>query len=234
MAQFQAQEPKYKRLLDTIRSEIQRGIYQVHDQIPSEKELGERFDVSRVTVRRALKELTEEGLLERYQGKGTYVSMPRIPRDLRSVTSFHASCTMMGLKGSARVILRQLIAPTERDLRELQLSGDAHVIEVRRLCLADDAPVMLEINHFPPQYAWLLDEDLSGSLYQMLSERKIEPDKAIHEISLCRAGEDDARWLETQKGEALLCVEETIFDQKGKPLHTSCQHIRADRFTFRI
>ena len=161
MAQFQAQEPKYKRLLDTIRSEIQRGIYQVHDQIPSEKELGERFDVSRVTVRRALKELTEEGLLERYQGKGTYVSMPRIQRDLRSVTSFHASCTMMGLKGSARVILRQLIAPTERDLRELQLSGDAHVIEVRRLCLADDAPVMLEINHFPPQYAWLLDEDLS-------------------------------------------------------------------------
>ena len=173
MAQFQAQEPKYKRLLDTIRSEIQRGIYQVHDQIPSEKELGERFDVSRVTVRRALKELTEEGLLERYQGKGTYVSMPRIQRDLRSVTSFHASCTMMGLKGSARVILRQLIAPTERDLRELQLSGDAHVIEVRRLCLADDAPVMLE-------------------------------------------------------------MEETIFDQKGKPLHTSCQHIRADRFTFRI
>ncbi len=234
MAQLQEQEPKYRRLLHSLRSESQRGIYQLHDRIPSEKELGERFEVSRVTVRRALRELTEEGLLVRYQGKGTYVSMPKIQRDLRSVTSFHASCRMMGLKGSARVILRQLVQPTARDIREMQLTGKEPVIEVRRLCLADGVPVMLEINHFAPTYAWLLDEDLSGSLYQMLSERGVEPDKAIHEISLCRADEEDARWLDTAKGEALLRVEETIFDQKGNPLHTSCQHIRGDRFTFRI
>lgn len=234
MSQFQEQEPKYRRLLETLRTEIQQGIYQVHDRIPSEKELRERFDVSRVTVRRALKELTDEGLLVRYQGKGTFVSMPKIQRDLKSVTSFHTSCTLMGLTGSARVISSQMTVPGERDMKELQLDADARVVEIRRLCMADGEPVMLEINHFSEEYAWLLDEDLSASLYGLLAGRKIEPDKAIHEISLCRADDVDARYLDTEKGEALLCVEETIFDQKGHPLHTSLQHIRADRFTFRI
>ncbi|MBQ6527015.1 MAG: GntR family transcriptional regulator [Clostridia bacterium] len=234
MSQFPEQEPKYRRLLETLRTEIQQGIYQVHDRIPSEKELRERFDVSRVTVRRALKELTDEGLLVRYQGKGTFVSMPKIQRDLKSVTSFHASCTLMGLTGSARVISSQMTAPGERDMKELQLDADARVVEIRRLCMADGEPVMLEINHFSEEYAWLLEEDLSASLYGLLAEKKIEPDKAIHEISLCRADDVDARYLDTEKGEALLCVEETIFDQKGRPLHTSLQHIRADRFTFRI
>ena len=234
MSQFQEQEPKYRRLLETLRTEIQQGIYQVHDRIPSEKELRERFDVSRVTVRRALKELADEGLLVRYQGKGTFVSMPKIQRDLKSVTSFHTSCTLMGLTGSARVISSQMTVPGERDMKELQLDADARVVEIRRLCMADGEPVMLEINHFSEEYAWLLEEDLSASLYGLLAEKKIEPDKAIHEISLCRADDVDARYLDTEKGEALLCVEETIFDQKGRPLHTSLQHIRADRFTFRI
>ena len=228
------QSPKYKRLLDELRRSIQAGDYQVHDRIPSEKELGERFDVSRVTVRRALQELTAEGLLEKHQGKGTFVSMPRIRRDLRSVTSFHASCELMGLHGSARVLGMQLVNPDARDIEALGCTAQDKIVEIRRICLADDMPVMLEINHFSAEYSWLLEENLNQSLYQTLEQHKIEPDKAIHEISLCRADNEDAKWLDTEEGEALLEVVETIFDQHGKPLHTSCQHVRGDRFTFRI
>ncbi len=228
------QTPKYRQLLDTLRRSIQNGTYQVRDKIPSENELSERYDVSRVTVRRALKELEEEGLLERRQGKGTFVSMPRIQRDLKMVTSFHASCELMGLVGSARVLSRQLVAPGEQDVKALNCDPDKPIVEIRRVCLADDKPVMLEKNRFSSEYAWLLKENLNTSLYELLASRKIEPDKAIHEISLWKADEEDARYLGTEIGEALLRVVETIYDQKGKPLHTSEQHVRGDRFTFRI
>ena len=228
------QTPKYRQLLDTLRGSILNGTYRVHDRIPSENELSAHFDVSRVTVRRALKELEEEGLLERRRGKGSFVSMPRIQRDLKMVTSFHASCEMMGLVASARVLSGCLISPDERDVKVLGCDPAGQVVEIRRLCLADDVPVMLEVNHFSPDYAWLLQEDLNVSLYGLLRSRRIEPDKAIHEISLWKSDQEDARWLGTGIGDALLRVVEAIYDQKGNPLHTSEQHVRGDRFTFRI
>ena len=228
------QSPKYRQLLERLRSAIMEGEYQIHDRIPSEKELGEKYEVSRVTVRRALKELSDEGLLERHQGKGTFVSMPRIQRDVRSVTSFHASCELMGLHGSAKVLSARYVAATREDITALGCEEDHEIVEIRRLCLADDMPVMLEINHFARRYEWLLQEDLNTSLYAILASHKIEPGKAMHEISLCRADAEDAAWLETEEGEALLRVAETIYDQKGRPLHTSQQHVRGDRFTFRI
>ena len=100
--------------------------------------------------------------------------------------------------------------------------------------LADDMPVMLETNHFPPAYAWLMAEDLSGSLYALLAEKGMEARQAIHEVSLCYATPAQAKALDVAPGDALLCLHEVIYDQSGHPLHTSHQVIRGDRFTFRI
>ena len=88
--------PLYKQLMQKLRADIQSGVYPVHSRIPSEQELCETYQVSRVTVRKALSELTQEGLLKRHQGKGTFVGIPRIQKDLRNVNSFHDACRMMG------------------------------------------------------------------------------------------------------------------------------------------
>lgn len=87
--------PLYKQLMQKLRADIQSGVYPVHSRIPSEQELCETYQVSRVTVRKALSELTQEGLLKRHQGKGTFVGIPRIQKDLRNVNSFHDACRMM-------------------------------------------------------------------------------------------------------------------------------------------
>ena len=73
---FDSANPLYRQLMARIRADIATGIYAVHSRIPSEAELGETYQVSRVTVRKALAELTREGLLRRMQGKGTYVCAP--------------------------------------------------------------------------------------------------------------------------------------------------------------
>lgn len=225
--------PLYKQLMQKLRSDIAHGVYPVHSRIPSEQELCDTYQVSRVTVRKALAELTQEGLLKRHQGKGTFVSVPRICKDLKDVNSFHDACRMMGCEPGTRVIHAQMVHTEEEDRRDLLEEGN-QVVEIVRLRMADGVPVMLEINRFPASYAYLLEEDLSGSLYQVLGRHQVETSQAIHEISLSYATPTQAKQLEVASGDALLQLRETIYDQYHRPLHTSRQFIRGDRFTFRI
>ena len=108
------------------------------------------------------------------------------------------------------------------------------MVEIERVQMADGVPVMLETNSFPLAYSDLLQADLSQSLYAILEGRGITPKRGIHEISLHYATNAQARLLEVDPGQALLLLREVVFDQHGRPLHTSYQLIRGDRFTFRI
>lgn len=227
--------PLYKQLIARLRSDITAGIYPVHSRIPTEQELCSTYQVSRVTVRKALLELTQEGLLKRHQGKGTFVSIPRIRRDLRDINSFNDTCRMMHCTPSSQLLHASVIAATQEDRTELLLdSEEKQVIEIVRLRLADGIPVMLECNHFPVSFNWLLEKDLHDSLYTLLAAHGFEASQATHDISLCYATTTQARHLDVSAGDALLSLHEVIFDQTGRPLHTSQQFIRGDRFTFRI
>nr|MBR4280110.1 GntR family transcriptional regulator [Clostridia bacterium] len=225
--------PLYRQLMQRIRADIASGVYAVHSRIPSEAELGDTYQVSRVTVRKALAELTREGLLRRMQGKGTYVCAPRLKTNLREITSFHEACLMMGCAPGTKVISSG-IAQADEELRQKLAADSDDVVEIVRLRMADDTPVMLETNCFSMKYAALLRENLCGSLYHLLSKQGIEAASGVHEISLCYATAQQAKILEVEVGTALLQLEQTIFDQHGVPLHTSHQVIRGDRFTFRI
>ncbi len=225
--------PLYRQLMQRIRADIASGLYPVHSRIPSEAELGATYQVSRVTVRKALAGLTEEGLLHRKQGKGTFVSAPRLQSNLREITSFHDACQMMGCTAGTEVISMQMIR-LEDDMRDrMMLTGD-ELVEIVRLRTADGEPVMLETNCFPEDYAFLLKEDMTGSLYHCLSQRGIEAASGVHEISLCYANAQQAKLLNVEIGTALLQLDQLIYDQHGSLLHTSHQVIRGDRFTFRI
>ena len=225
--------PLYRQLMLRIRADIASGVYPVHSRIPSEAELGESYQVSRVTVRKALAELTREGLLHRMQGKGTYVCAPRLKTNLREITSFHEACLMMGCTPGTKVISAAFVH-AEEGIRQSLALADSEAVEIIRLRTADGVPVMLETNCFPKKYASLLKEDLTGSLYRLLGKQGIEAASGVHEISLCHATAAQARLLEVEVGTALLQLEQVIHDQHGAPLHTSHQVIRGDRFTFRI
>ena len=225
--------PLYRQLMQKLRADMAGGIYPVHSRIPSEQELCETYAVSRVTVRKALAELTREGLLKRQQGKGTFVCAPRLYSDLRDVNSFHEACRLMGCKPGTRVIHVQLSRTEAADREKLAVSDD-QVVEIVRLRLADDMPVMIETNRFPLSCAWLLEQKLSGSLYALLEKRGLIARRGIHEISLTYATPAEARLLTVESGSALMRLDQVIYDQNDRPLHTSHQVIRGDRFTFRI
>ena len=226
--------PLYHQLMQRIADDIEKGNYPVGSRIPPEHELEETYQVSRVTVRRALAELTSEGLLERKQGKGTFVSTPRISQDLKSIHSFHDSCKKNGVRAGTKVIHVTEIDADATDIQDLNLREGDRVVETLRIRSADGEPVTLEKNHFSTVYSYLENENLNGSLYNVLRDYGVEPKEATHSISLTFATEAQAKLLNIETGSPLIRLKEVVFDQKGRPLHNSLQLIRGDRFVFRI
>ena len=232
--QTNSSSPLYHQLMQRISTDIERGTYPTGSRIPPEHELEQLYQVSRVTVRRALAELTAQGLLERKQGKGTFVSMPQGRMHLKSLHSFHDSCKFNKVKPSTDVIHVKETAASARDAEELSLSAGSRVLEMLRVRRADGIPVVLEKNRFSMAYAYLQDQDLTGSLYSLLRDYGVEPKLAVHDVSLHYADAAEAELLEIKEGAPLVCLHEVIFDQRGRPLHNSIQLIRGERFVFRI
>ena len=232
--QSESSSPLYHQLMQRISEDIERGKYAVGSRIPPEHELEALYKVSRVTVRRALAELTAEGLLERKQGKGTFVSTPKISQDLKSIHSFHDACKQNGFQGGTIVIHVKETDADDTDQEELELRGASRVLETLRVRTADGVPVVLEKNHFSMAYSYLENENLSGSLYSILRDYGIEPKQASHDISMTFATEEQAKLLKIETGAPLMQLHEVVYDQKGRPLHNSLQLIRGDRFVFRI
>lgn len=226
--------PLYAQMIAKIRSQISSGVLNVGDRLPSEGELCKLYGVSRITVRKALQELEKIGILDRKQGKGTFISIPTQKAKLNDVNSFHDTCRMNGKKASSKVLAGRIVAATRRDCEDLNVAPNSRIIETVRLHYADGVPVILEENHFSSAYSYLLESDLTGSLYGLLREYGVEPSKAIHEISLIPAPRTASKYLHINEGAPLLHLREIIFDKKGRPLHTSGQYIRGDIFTFRI
>ncbi len=229
-----SQSPLYQQLMLRLKNDIIAGVYPPGGRIPSEQLLCETYGVSRVTVRKALLDLVQEGLLVRRQGKGTFVADKRLQRDLQHITSFSDACRNMGRTAGTKLISVTREAAQPDDVEKLGAQEGEEVLEVCRVRLCDGEPVMLEINRFGSRFAFLEQENLNASLYPLLRSQGFIPSHATHDISLGHATPLVSRHLGTALGEALLILDETVMDQQEQPLHTSRQWIRGDKFTFRI
>jgi GntR family transcriptional regulator len=229
-----SERPLYKQLMQRLRNDITAGVYPAGERIPGEQALCGVYGVSRVTVRKALEEIVREGLLVRRQGKGTFVAQEKIKRDLGRITSFSDACAQIGQTAQTRLIERRREAATGEDRATLGLPKGSEVLFICRLRLSDGEPVMLEYNRFSAELSFLETAPLTGSLYALLSSHGLIPSRAVHDISLGRANGQIGKLLNTRDGDALLLLDQVVYDQHDRPLHISRQWIRGDRFTFRI
>ena len=231
------QEPLYRQLKKAIQAAILNDTYQQGEKIPTEPELSEQYNVSRITVRKAVEELVKEGYLVKQQGKGTFVSLPKIDRKIEHVMGFTAACQANGFTSHSEVTKTEVIKG-DADLRKaLQLEKDEKVLYIQRKRFAGDNPLMLENNYYPyNRYSFLVDETLVGSLYDLLREKyEIFPNqsgKTTLEIAL--ADEEQAQLLETSIGKPLFYMNAVIYDQHGRPVHAGKQYIIGDRYQFTL
>lgn len=130
----------YSRVESVLASEINDGALKVGAQLPTEDTLITRFEVSRITVRRAIQNLVSRGLVEIRRGKGTFVAAPRITQELTELSGFVEDMHAVGRKPTARVLGRDTVTADATVARQLALTKGERVVRIRRVRLADGVP----------------------------------------------------------------------------------------------
>jgi GntR family transcriptional regulator len=203
------------------------------DRLPSDAELCERFDVSRMTARQAVQTLANEHLLYRRRGKGTFVSARPVARVLGSPLSFSVSTRRRGLKPSSRLLHAGMIPPTQDHLAALQLQGEPELVLVERLRLADDVPMAIERAVITPACAFVLEGDLvSGSLHDAFEAHGRTPSTAFARVTSRNATPRERRLLDLSSDGTVLSEARTIVDDDNIPLEHTETIYAAERYVF--
>lgn len=158
---------------EALLSEINRPETQHGDCLPSERELGERFHVSRVVIRGALARLEEEGLIYRMQGKGAFVSKNKVNQNASRLTSFTQDMLQRNMKPGSKILAKEFVPCTPFLSSKLQITRDEPVFMLKRLRMADDSPMAIEVCFLREWIGKRIEEHLvdGASLYQLMAEK---------------------------------------------------------------
>jgi GntR family transcriptional regulator len=229
--------PLYGRLKEQLRARILNGTYPPHSRMPSESELGRAFDVSRITVRRALGDLQKEGLIFRVHGKGTFVSRPKAFQNVSTLQGLAESLSQQGYEVINQVHgFRYLPAPAAVAER-LELAANTTVGEIRRVRLINRQPVSLEITYLPELLAQQLEKaDLVARDIFLIIENDCETALGHAELAIdaVLADEDLSLALDIPDGAPVMRIERLTHDSRGTPLDFEYLYYRGDAFQYRL
>ncbi len=213
--------PLHRQLFLVLHDEIDRGVIAPGDALPTEQTLCDQFGVSRITVRRALADLAEQGYIERRQGVGSFVREHSEPTDaLLAGRSYMDGLRQTQFETEVDVIELGTRRPPRPIAEALATSGELlHIVRVRRQRRTGE-PLIVSEAWLPNDLVATLTEPalLRAPLYQLLSDAGVSVDRMQHEITAEIAGPRNARLLDTAIGSALLRLNRVAF-AAGAPHH---------------
>lgn len=204
--------------------------------MPSEKDLMTYSDVSRATVRKAVGDLAGEGLLVSIRGRGTFTAGKRVPTDLGRLLGFTDSMRALGLEPETRLLHLEIV-PAHGEVAEgLRVERGTETLRIERLRLLKGKPCMIEktylVNSVVPG---LMDEDLEGSLYKLLSERwGLFPARGQESLIAVNADRESSKLLGVSLGTALLSTLRKTETSDGRPLEYTFRQARGDVCLFNV
>ena len=228
--------PLYHRLRDHLAAQISAQAWRPGDLIPSEAELAATHGLSVGTVRKAIDRLVAEGLLERQQGRGTYVRRARFNSSLFRFFRFQSETGERKVP-QARILLRKVLPAPSAAASALQLRDGEPVINISRLRLIDGVPLLAEeIWLERARFAALLDIDTAifgDLLYPLYEERCGQMVASADEVLTVEAASRmQARLLDRAPGAPLIVIERTAFDPERRPIEWRRSRGPADRFRY--
>lgn len=228
--------PLYYRVYRALRNKIEVGDYEKGDLLPTESELQTLFNVSRITIRKAMEMLANEGFVITRQGKGTEVQDIKTIQKLNHVTSFSETLLEKGYSVSSKNTQIDLIKPPSHVAADLKISLDAEVVRIYRIRLANDKPIAIGINYLASEMVPGIQGQSQHivSLYRFLeTEYNIVIDSAIENIGARAAGVTEAEMLQVAEGAPLL-VSRRITYSGTKPIEVVISSIVAERYEYRV
>jgi GntR family transcriptional regulator, frlABCD operon transcriptional regulator len=232
--------PLYEQLKNSIKDSVEKGDYRPSEKIPNEGELCERYGVSRITVRRAIKELVSEGLLERKQGKGTFVTRQKVARELVHVNGFTDFSKQLGKNPSKRVLALEELKASKEIAEALHIDTGTAVLKYARLMFMDEQPFVLDVsyyslNRFPNLTQKIHEYESSYDVLKNVYHTNIDssiPSKKI--LTVTPATIEDAEYLECEIGDTLFNIDKTLYDETGVPIHISNYKVPTSDIAFTI
>jgi GntR family transcriptional regulator len=226
--------PIYHQLEEYIKLQIENGLLKEEELIPSEREFAERFQISRMTVRQALNNLVVDGYLHRKKGLGTFVSKKKVEQELQGMTSFTEDMLSRGMKPSSKLLSFKIIGADKKTALDLNIAENDPIYKIKRIRLADGAPMALETAYIPVNLVPGLSEENSNlSLYQYIEEHlSLTISEATQEIEAAIADAKIAEPLGIDEGEPILFIVRIAYLQDGTPFELVKSSFRGDRYRF--
>lgn len=231
--------PLYYQLKQMILREINGGNLKVGQNIPTEMQLTEHFQISRSTVRQAIKELVSEGYLKREASNGTTVTNPALNTDsfIRSFEPFYQRVRRLNKTPHTELLQLEVIDPDPEIRKKMELAPDDKVISMFRRRLADDTPMLLIQNYMPYSLcAFILGEDFtSKSLYELMmshSETRIANTHSV--VSAQLQTETDQKLLNLEPDVPMLCFHNISHRNDGVILDYAFSRYRGDLNKFEL
>lgn len=229
--------PRYHQVYVTLRTWVRDGTYRPGDQIPTEPELCRMFDVSRITVRKAIEDLAREGWLVRQQGNGTFVQLssarPAASLDLDEARSQVAD---LAAATEVRGVTMAELLPDEETRAALDLPVDAKVQRASHVRVLRGVPLGLITTFVPLEVAARVSqlETPQQPMFELLGKAGIEVARADQLIGATLAGVEAARALEVEVGAPLLRLTRVVFDVAGRPVERVVALYRADAYQYHM
>ncbi|AMW98667.1 GntR family transcriptional regulator [Rummeliibacillus stabekisii] len=226
--------PIYIQIEDIIKEKIAVGEYIKGSSIPSERELSETYNVSRMTVRQAITGLVNSGLLYREKGRGTFVADPKFEQPLNGLTGFTEDMIARGMEPSSDIVLFEKQLPSFEIKQDLGLNDEDEVYFIVRIRNADHLPMAIERTYIPAKLVPNLSKDqLSGSLYQLIEkEYGLDIHNATQQMEAAIVSKEDAKYLNVGQKAVVLIIKRTSYLSNGRPFELVRSVYRADRYKF--
>jgi GntR family transcriptional regulator len=222
--------PLYRQLQSTLRKAIDTQALKSNQALPAERDIASMLSVSRITVRKAIQGLVEEGLLVQRQGAGNFVA-PHIERNFAKLTSFSEDMRSRGFTPTSRWLKRTTGTVTPEESLALRVAPGTAVYRFHRLRSADDVPMAIE-------YATVIASALPSldcvetSLYEALERTGHRPEGALQRIRAVLLTGEKAQLLNTVEGAAGLLLERLATLRDGRTVEFSNSYYRGDMYDF--
>ncbi|HEX9171698.1 MAG TPA: GntR family transcriptional regulator [Telluria sp.] len=222
--------PLYQQLQRALREAIDTGLFGPAEALPAERQLATELAISRITVRKAIDGLVEEGLLVRRPGSGNFINT-RIEKNFAKLTSFSEDMRSRGRTPRSVWLKRSEGTVTPDEALRLRLSPGAAVYRFNRIRYADDMPMCLEYATIAAACLPSL-EAVDVSMYEALEAAGNRPVRALQRLSALLLNAEQARLLQSKEGDAGLCVERLGFLPDGRAVEFCRSYFRGDMYDF--
>lgn len=222
--------PLYLQLAQALAKAINEGRYQADEALPSERLLAEELNLSRVTARKAIERLAEQGLIIRKRGSGNYIR-PRLEQPLTRLTGFSEELHQRGFVPGSRWLQRGFSAAAPDEQLQLELHNGERVARLERQRMADGVVMAYEVSVLP-QSVVPKPESIGDSLYAFLESTGKAPARALQHIRAMNAPAELAQQLEVPEGQAVLFITRIAYLDSGEAVELTHSYCRSDHYDF--